>query len=100
MSEQITVCIADNDEDYRRWLERELGSAGDIRIAASVSDGRQALAEVEQHRPQVLLLDPMLPGLDGVGLLRRLRDDSETKCILLSGYFGDGALQSARDAGA
>ena len=25
MSEQITVCIADNDEDYRRWLERELG---------------------------------------------------------------------------
>lgn len=100
MSEQITVCIADNDEDYRRWLERELGSAGDIRIAASVSDGRQALAAVEQHRPQVLLLDPMLPGLDGVGLLRRLRDDSETKCILLSGYFGDGALQSARDAGA
>lgn len=98
MSEQITVCIADNDEDYRRWLERELGSAGDIRIAASVSDGRQALAAVEQHRPQVLLLDPMLPGLDGVGLLRRLRDDSETKCILLSGYFGDGALQSARDA--
>ena len=96
MSEQITVCIADNDEDYRRWLERELGSAGDIRIAASVSDGRQALAAVEQHRPQVLLLDPMLPGLDGVGLLRRLRDDSETKCILLSGYFGDGALQSAR----
>ena len=74
MSEQITVCIADNDEDYRRWLERELGSAGDIRIAASVSDGRQALAAVEQHRPQVLLLDPMLPGLDGVGLLRRLRD--------------------------
>ena len=51
MSEQITVCIADNDEDYRRWLERELGSAGDIRIAASVSDGRQALAAVEQHRP-------------------------------------------------
>ena len=100
MSEQITVCIADNDEDYRRWLERELGSAGDIRIAASVSDGRQALAAVERHRPQVLLLDPMLPGLDGVGLLRRLRDDSETKCILLSGYFGDGALQSARDAGA
>ena len=100
MSEQITVCIADNDEDYRRWLERELGSAGDIRIAASVGDGRQALAAVEQHRPQVLLLDPMLPGLDGVGLLRRLRDDSETKCILLSGYFGDGALQSARDAGA
>ena len=100
MSEQITVCIADNDEDYRRWLERELGSAGDIRIAASVSDGRQALAAVEQHRPQVLLLDPMLPGLDGVGLLRRLRDGSETKCILLSGYFGDGALQSARDAGA
>lgn len=100
MSEQITVCIADNDEDYRRWLERELGSAGDIRIAASVSDGRQALAAAEQHRPQVLLLDPMLPGLDGVGLLRRLRDDSETKCILLSGYFGDGALQSARDAGA
>ena len=44
MSEQITVCIADNDEDYRKWLERELGSAGDIRIAASVSDGRQALA--------------------------------------------------------
>ena len=37
MSEQITVCIADNDEDYRRWLERELNGAGDIRIAASVS---------------------------------------------------------------
>ena len=91
MSEQITVCIADNDEDYRRWLERELGGAGDIRIAASVSDGRQALAAVEQHRPQVLLLDPMLPGLDGVGLLRRLRDDSETKCILPSTGLGSRA---------
>ena len=85
MSEQITVCIADNDEEYRRQLERELGGAADVRILASVGDGRQALAAVEQHRPQVLLLDPMLPGLDGVGLLRRLRDDGGTKCILLSG---------------
>ena len=35
MSEQITVCIADNDEDYRRWLERELGSAGEYSGACS-----------------------------------------------------------------
>ena len=57
MSEQITVCIADNDEDYRRWLERELGSAGDIRIAASVSDGRQALAAVNDLMRAYKMLD-------------------------------------------
>ena len=45
MSEQITVCIADNDEDYRRWLERELGSAGDIRITAG-DDAIQATQDV------------------------------------------------------
>ena len=100
MSEQITVCIADNDEDYRRWLERELGSAGDIRIAASVSDGRQALAAVEQHRPQVLLLDMLLPGLVGLGLLRRLRGRCDTRCLVLTEFRTAEVVRDARDAGA
>lgn len=45
----------------------------------SAADGEQGLAAVEQHKPSVVILDYNMPVLDGLGMLRRLRDNPETK---------------------
>ena len=45
----------------------------------SAADGEKGLAAVEQHKPSVIILDYNMPVLDGIGMLRRLRDNPETR---------------------
>lgn len=70
---KITVCIADMDVGYRASLRKALESSGSVEVVADAGDGLAALEAVETLHPQVLLTDTLLPGLDGLGLLRRIR---------------------------
>jgi len=45
----------------------------------SAADGEKGLAAVDEHKPNVVILDYNMPVLDGIGMLRRLRDNPETK---------------------
>jgi CheY-like chemotaxis protein len=67
---ELNVLIVDDDHDLRELLEAALTEAG-MRVRTA-SDGGQALAEVEAHRPDVVLLDMMMPGVDGMAVLDRL----------------------------
>jgi len=67
------VLVVDDEENITFLLDVALRHFGfDVRVA---STGRQALAEVERFSPHVVLLDVMLPDLDGFEILRRLRSD-------------------------
>jgi DNA-binding NtrC family response regulator len=89
------VLIVDDDTSLRDQLSAYLGSRGiDCAFAA---DGRQALAALEDHRPEVLLLDIRLPDTSGVELAARAAAlNPAPKIILMSGY--DDAVVEANKA--
>lgn len=70
------VLIADDDPLLRDLLMHKLSAAGYAVIAAE--DGRQALDQCHQQRPDLVVLDGMMPIADGFEVLRRLKADPET----------------------
>jgi two-component system response regulator MtrA len=71
--------IAEDDRDIRELVTAKLGSAGYQVVA--VGDGHAALAAAREQRPDVALLDVMMPGISGLDILRQLQDDPETSAI-------------------
>ena len=96
---KITVCIADMDVGYSASLRKALKSSGSVEVVADAGDGLAALEAVETLHPQVLLTDTLLPGLDGLGLLRRIRGKG-TRTIVITSAVMDNTVQQARQAGA
>ena len=89
------------DDPNSRWvlgaLLRRLGYECEVAI-----DGREALAKVDRFGPQVILMDLMLPGLDGLEATRRLKADARTRGIpvlALSGRVAPDGESLARQAG-
>lgn len=73
---QATILVVDDDERNRKLLEALLAAEGHaVRSAAS---GEEALAAVAQQLPDLILLDIMMPGIDGFEVARRLKADTRT----------------------
>ena len=62
----VRIVLVEDNEVFREALELLLGMRSDIEVVASVHDGSDAVGVVEEHRPDVVLMDYRLPGLDGV----------------------------------
>jgi diguanylate cyclase (GGDEF)-like protein len=73
------ILIADDDEDIVRFVEVNLRLEG-FRVATA-ADGRQALERAEEMRPDLILLDIMMPEIDGFEVCRRIRKDARTRHI-------------------
>ena len=67
------VVVADDSRLMRRMLADALGRQG-FDVVATAGDGDEALAACREHRPDALTLDLAMPGLDGLGVLRALRE--------------------------
>ncbi|MGE5692063.1 MAG: response regulator transcription factor [Pseudomonadota bacterium] len=66
MAERIRILLVEDNEVFRETLEMLLGMRTDVEVVASVGDGSQAVPACREHRPDVVLMDYRLPGLDGV----------------------------------
>lgn len=83
------VLVADDNSDMRGYIRRLLSEHYEVETA---QDGAAALAAARARRPDLILSDVMMPGLDGFGLLRALRNDPDTMTIpvmLLSARAGE-----------
>ena len=75
------IWVVDDDPELRRMLASYLGDQGyEVRCLA---DGAQLMARLSAQRPDLLVLDLMLPGDDGLTLLRRLRDGSDDLPVVM-----------------
>ncbi len=100
-SERRRVLLADDNADLRAYIARLLAERGyEVTTAA---DGEAALAAARSAKPDLLVTDVMMPGLDGFELLRAIRGDASLRdlpIIMLSARAGEEAKVEGLDAGA
>jgi len=90
----INVLVVDDEEPFRRLLKRELGRKGfAVEVAA---DGREALGLLRDRVFDVILLDVVMPGLDGLSLMKKLREDSAAPAIIV--LTGKATVETAVEA--
>jgi DNA-binding NarL/FixJ family response regulator len=65
MAEPIRLVLVEDNQVFREALELLLGLQSDIEVVATVGDGSSAAEVVRKHKPDVVLMDYRLPGLDG-----------------------------------
>jgi DNA-binding NarL/FixJ family response regulator len=97
----IRVAVVDDHPVVREGLVAMLETQPDFAVAGQAGTGEEALAVVAAQDPDVLLLDLEMPGLDGVGVLRRLREaGSRTRTIVFTVFDTDDRIIAAVEAGA
>jgi DNA-binding NarL/FixJ family response regulator len=85
VNEPVRVVVVEDNEVFREALELLLGLRSDVQVVASVSDGHQAPSVVAELRPDVVLMDYRLPGLDGVQTTRAVLEAfPETAVVCLT----------------
>jgi DNA-binding NarL/FixJ family response regulator len=97
----IRVLAVDDEPMVCAHLRTILGSSGDIEVVAEAHDGLEALTQIDAVRPDVVLLDLRMPGLDGLGALDRIaaRPDPPV-VVVLTTFDADEHVLRALHAGA
>jgi DNA-binding NarL/FixJ family response regulator len=97
----IRVVVVDDHAVVRAGLGRLLDGAGDLEVVGTAGDGAEALAVVRATRPDVVLMDLQMPGVDGVAATRSiLAEDLGTQVVILTSYSDGERIVAAIDAGA
>jgi two-component system, NarL family, response regulator NreC len=97
----VTVLLADDHPIVRQGLRHLLEAEPDLKIVGEASDGLQAVQLTEKFRPNVLIVDMMMPELNGLEVLRQVKERSPaTCCIVLSMQSADVYVVEALKAGA
>jgi NarL family two-component system response regulator LiaR len=86
--ERLTAVVADDDPLARRLVRDILNDAG-IAVVAEAEDGRQAVERTLEHRPHVVLMDVIMPKLDGIAATRRIRESAPDQVVVLLTRAGD-----------
>jgi DNA-binding NarL/FixJ family response regulator len=97
----IRVLLADDHGLVRDGLSRLLGTVPDIEVVAAAADGHEAVRLAGEHRPDVILMDLRMPGIDGSEATRRvLENDPTPQVVILTSFSEREEVLNALDAGA
>jgi DNA-binding NarL/FixJ family response regulator len=101
MADSIRVMLADDHAVVREGLRVFLELQEGIEVVGEAADGEEALAVAQRLRPDVILMDLVMPRLDGVAAMRELRRQlPDTRVIALTSFLDDERLLPAIEAGA
>jgi DNA-binding NarL/FixJ family response regulator len=97
----MRVVIADDQEFLRRDLRAVLCEAKDVEVCAEAIDGRDALAKSLEFRPDIVIMDIIMPRIEGIEAIRLLRKAlPQTKILSLSHYDIPEMVNEVEQAGA
>jgi DNA-binding NarL/FixJ family response regulator len=98
----IRVVLVDDDELVRSGLAMIIDSADDIEVCAQASSGRDGIEAVRRHRPDVVLMDLRMPGMDGVEATTQLMamPDVDARVVVVTTFDDDRHVLEALRAGA
>ena len=98
---KISILVADDHMIVRIGLVALLSSEPDLRVVAEADDGKDAIAKTLKHRPDIVVMDLMMPGMDGVAATAEIKAKCPaSKVILLTSYSTSDGISHALDAGA
>jgi two-component system chemotaxis response regulator CheY len=99
--QRLRVLVVDDNEVVRRVLGGIIRQDEALQLIGEATHGESALEAVRLHKPDVVCLDMMMPGRDGISVLEELRETSPaTQVVIITGYATPDLINKARTLGA
>lgn len=100
-TERIRVLVADDHPVFRRGMRAILGAEPDTELVGEATDGEEAIARALELRPDVILMDLNMPGVNGIEATRRILEaDTNISILMLTMFEDDKSVFAAMRAGA
>lgn len=102
MKEKISILVADDNIEFAKTLSNYINTQEDMEVIGIAKDGNEAVNLITNVRPDVVLLDVIMPNLDGIGVLEKINMDPNVKTtfIILSAVGQDKITRRAISLGA
>lgn len=101
MDKRMKIAIVDDDKSLREMIRSFIDEQGDMRVVSVHSGPEEALQQLTQEAPDVVLMDINMPGMDGIACVRALRGKlPQTRFIMLTAFEDGEKLFRALEAGA
>ena len=101
MKDMIRVLIADDHAIIRRGIRSMMDTVPDIDVVGEAADGSEAITQSESLAPDVIIMDLVMPGIDGVEAIREIRARNKgARILVLTSFAGDDKVLPAIRAGA
>jgi DNA-binding NarL/FixJ family response regulator len=101
MEGKLRILLAEDHQTVREGVKLLVNAQPDMEVVGETDDGEAAIKEVERLKPDVLIMDISMPGLNGLKATKKLRAmSSNVKILTLSRHTDDGYLQQLLAAGA
>ena len=101
MSDKIRVFITDDHQIVRRGIRQLLSTEKGIEVVGEASNGREAVAGVEELKPDIVLMDLVMPVMDGIEAIRQIKaGKTSTQILVLTSFATDDKVFPAIKAGA
>ncbi|MCI5604142.1 MAG: sporulation transcription factor Spo0A [Clostridia bacterium] len=98
MTHKISVLIADDNKKLTSELSDYLNCQNDISVCAVADNGKEALALIDETSPDVVILDMVMPQLDGLGVLKKLKDKKLTKRPVIIAFSVSALVKTVESA--
>ena len=101
MEHKLRILIADSNEDFRVMLTEIISDEEDMTVVSVASNGHETLEMLREHKPDVLLMDLVLPKLDGFGVLQQIGDTGANPAVVVtSAFVTDSVMAKCSELGA
>ncbi len=94
MSDPLRIAVADDEPDMREWFQDTLNYLGH-QVVAVASSGEQLIEQVRTHRPDLVITDIKMPGIDGLTAADRIGRETPTPVILVSAHHDPELIERA-----
>lgn len=96
----IRVLLVDDHQVVREGLKSMLEPCDDIKVVGEATSGEDALSQAQRLRPDVVLMDVKMAGMDGISATRQLREKLPGICVIMLTLYGEEYVNQAIEAGA